>query len=185
MPPERDDRRRSWRQTRGTMSAQATTVPRPANARRLSASARRAVLTVHIVASVGLLGDVAAVLAVNVKAATTADPELAAASYELLALFTVLFGIPLSFISLLSGIVLGIGSKWGVLRYAWVATKLGLLVSVILVGALVLGPGTEAMRTGADGAETRLVLGAGWDVVALSVATGLSVYKPRRRRQSP
>jgi hypothetical protein len=46
------------------------------------------------------------------------------ASYELLALFTVLFGIPLSFISLLSGIVLGVGTKWGILRYAWVTTKL-------------------------------------------------------------
>jgi hypothetical protein len=30
------------------------------------------------------------------------------------------------------------------------------------------------------GAETRLILGAAWDVVALSVATGLSVLKPRR-----
>jgi hypothetical protein len=90
----------------------------------MSASARRAVLTVHIIASVGLLGDVAAVLAVNVEAASTGDPELAAASYELLALFSVLFGIPLSFISLLSGIVLGVGTKWGILRYAWVTTKL-------------------------------------------------------------
>jgi hypothetical protein len=34
----------------------------------------------------------------------------------------------------------------GVLHYAWVTTKLCLLVSVIVVGALVLGPGTDAMR---------------------------------------
>ena len=162
------------------MSAQAATASRPATARRLSASARRAVLTIHIIASVGLLGDVAAVLAINVKAATTADPGLAAAYYELLGLFTVLFGIPLSFISLLSGIALGVGTKWGILRYAWVTTKLCLLLSVILVGALVLGPGTEAMRHGDGGTETRLILASAWDVVALSIATGLSVYKPTR-----
>lgn len=150
----------------------------------MSAHTRRAVLTVHIIASVGLLGDVAAVLAINVIAATTADTELAAASYELLALFGFLFGIPLSLVSLLSGIVLGLGSKWGVLRYAWVATKLGLLVSVIVVGAVVLGPGTDAMRRGDGGAESRLVLGAAWQLVALCTATGLSVFKPRRRLRS-
>jgi hypothetical protein len=49
-----------------------STWDRPARARRaLSPRVRRAVLTAHIVASVGLLGDVAAVLAVNIRAATT------------------------------------------------------------------------------------------------------------------
>jgi hypothetical protein len=35
----------------------------------------------HIVASVGLLGDVAAVLAVNIRAATTTDAGFASLSY--------------------------------------------------------------------------------------------------------
>ena len=61
---------------------------------------RRAVLTAHIIAGVGLLGDVGAVLAVNLRAASTGDAALASASYELLGMFTVLFGIPLSFIAL-------------------------------------------------------------------------------------
>jgi len=150
---------------------------------RLRPAARRALLTVHIIAGVGLLGDVAAVLAINVRAATTDDPALAAASYELLAMFTVLFGIPLSFAALGSGILLGMSSAWGVVRHAWVTAKLVLLVGVILVGALVLGPGTEAMRTGDGGAEARLIAGSAYDVVALTVATGLSVFKPRRRRR--
>ena len=148
---------------------------------RLRPAARRALLTVHIVAGVGLLGDVAAVLAVNLRAATTGDEAFAAASYELLAMFTVVFGIPLSFTALASGILLGLSSTWGVVRYAWVATKLALLVGVILVGSLVLGPGTEAMRTGDGGAEARLIAGSAYDVVALTLATGLSVFKPRRR----
>jgi hypothetical protein len=150
---------------------------------KLTPVARRAVLTVHIIAGVGLLGDVAAVLAINVRAATTADPQLAAASYELLTMFTLLFGIPLSFGALLTGILLGVGSKWGVLRYVWVTTKLVLLVGVILVGALVLGPGTATMRAGGGGAEARLIAGAGYDVVALTLATGLSVFKPGGRRR--
>jgi hypothetical protein len=149
----------------------------------MTGAQRRAVLTIHIGAGVGLLGDVAAVLAVNVRAATTDDPAFATASYELLQMFTVMFGIPLSFTALVTGIVLGRTSKWGIVRHAWVATKLALLVGVILVGALVLGPGTEAMRTGEGGAEARLIAGSAYDVVALTLATGLSVFKPRRRRR--
>jgi len=78
---------------------------------RLGSSARRALLTVHIVAGVGLHGHVAAVMAVNVRAATTGDPALAAASYELLAMFTVLYGIPLSLATLATGIPAGLGTK--------------------------------------------------------------------------
>jgi hypothetical protein len=148
---------------------------------RLRPAVRRSLLTLHIVAGVGLLGSVAAVLAMNIRAATTADADLAAASYDLLAMFTVLFGIPLSLTSLATGILLGLGSAWGVLRYAWVATKLALQIGVILVGALVLGPGTDAMRNGEGGAEARLIVGAAYDVTALLLATGLSVFKPRRR----
>jgi hypothetical protein len=170
-----------------TRAADAAKPRVPGGARlKLRPAVRRAVLTAHIIAGVGLLGDVAAVLAINVRAATTGDPELAAASYELLTMFTLLFGIPLSFGALLTGILLGLGSKWGVVRYGWVIAKLVLLIGVILVGALVLGPGTEAMRSG-DGAEARLIAGAGYDVVALTLATGLSVFKPgrRRRRRAP
>ena len=63
---------------------------------------RRSVLTVHIIAAVGLLGDSAGFLAVAVRAATTDDPALAAASYELLAMFSIVFGIPLSTITLVT-----------------------------------------------------------------------------------
>jgi hypothetical protein len=55
------------------MNAISVTRPRTAVRRTLSPRVRRAVLTAHIIASVGLLGDVAAVLAVNLRAATSAD----------------------------------------------------------------------------------------------------------------
>jgi hypothetical protein len=150
--------------------------------RTLSPRVRRAVLTAHIVASVGLLGDVAAVLAVNVRAATSADPAFANTSYELLQMFSLLFGIPLSFAALITGLTLGLGSKWGVLRHAWVTAKLMLILSVILVGALVIGPATNEMRHGGGDAEAVLIAAAAWDLLALTTATVLSVYKPGRRR---
>jgi hypothetical protein len=148
----------------------------------LAPRVRRAVLTTHIVASVGLLGDCAALLAIHVRAATTADPALAASAYELQDMFSFVFGIPLSFAALLTGIVLGFSTKWGVLRHGWVTLKLLAIVSVILVGALVIGPANAAMLDGEGGKETVLIVATAYDVVVLSLATGLSVFKPRRRR---
>jgi hypothetical protein len=145
----------------------------------LSRSLRRTLLTVHVVASVGLLGACAAIVLINVRAAATGDPAL----YELLSLFSFVFGIPLSFISLISGVVLGLGSKWGLLRYRWVTVKLVLNVAVILVGALIIGPQTEAMIDG-TGSETTLILASAFDVVALTLATSLSVFKPGRPRRA-
>jgi phosphate/sulfate permease len=160
-----------------------TTLAPASPAFRLRPQVRRAVLTLHIVAGVGLLGDVAAILAINIRAATTPDPQLAASAYELLTMFPVLFGIPLSMTSLVTGLVLGLGSKWGVVRYRWVTVKLLLNVSVILVGALLIGPATEAMVAGRDGSEAVLIGASVYDVVALLLATGLSVFKPGRRRR--
>jgi hypothetical protein len=177
-----DEISRPNRHGAGMVTTAPVTAP-PATRIRLGRGARRTVLTAHVVSGVGLLGSVAAVLAINVRAATTADADLAAASYDLLAMFTVLFGIPLSMTALATGVLLGLASKWGVVKTGWVAIKLVLLLGVILVGALVLGPGTDAMRNGDGGAEARLIAGSAYDVVALLAATGLSVFKPRRRRR--
>jgi len=148
----------------------------------MSPSVRRSVLTAHIVASVGLLGDSAGFLAVAVRAATTDDPALAASSYELLEMFSIVFGIPLSMISLATGLALGFGTKWGVLRHRWVTAKLLLVLSVILVGAFVIGPSLSLMQDGSGGRETTLIIAPAYQVTALMLATGLSVFKPGGRR---
>jgi hypothetical protein len=75
-----------------------------------------------------------------------------------------------------------VGSKWGVLRYPWVTTKLILNVSVLVVGALLLGPAIDEMRQGDGDAGGVLIAGATYDVIALAVATTLSVFKPGSAR---
>jgi hypothetical protein len=94
-------------------------------------------------------------------------------------MFALVFGIPLSFASLLTGLTLGLGTKWGVFR------KLLLIVSVILVGAFVVGPAVDEAGPGRGGAGGRFIAGAAYDVVALTVATALGVHKPGRRRGRP
>lgn len=139
---------------------------------------RKLALTVHIIVSVGLLGDSAGYLAVAVRGAVTTDPIIANASYQMLQMFAFVFGIPLSFAALITGALLGFGTRWGVFRYPWVTTKLALILSVIAVGGLVLSGGMSAMLTGEGGAEGKLIAGAAYDVVALAVATTLAVFKP-------
>ena len=102
-------------------------------------------------------------------------------------MFAMVFGIPLSFAALISGVILGLGTKWGVFRYPWVIAKLLLIISVMAVGGL--GPALNTMLDGGSNQASRLIAAAAYDVVALAVATGLGVFKPgarfgsRRQRQ--
>jgi hypothetical protein len=150
----------------------------------LSPFTRKLVLTIHIIVSVGLLGDSAGYLAVAIRGALSSDPLIANSSYQTLRMFAFVFGIPLSFASLLTGVLLGLGTKWGIFRYPWVTPKLLLNVSVIAVGALVLNGGMTAMLTGHGGAEQQLIAGGAYDVVALTAATALGVFKPGGRWSS-
>jgi Predicted integral membrane protein (DUF2269) len=149
--------------------------------RLFSSRTRNAVLTFHIAVSVGLLGDSAGFLAVAVRAARADDPAAVIEMMQVLNMFATVFGIPLSFAALISGILLGFGTKWGVLRYPWVMAKLTLIVSVMAVGGAVIGPALNTMLAGGTGESPQLIAAAAYDVVALAVATGLSVFKPGRR----
>jgi hypothetical protein len=148
-----------------------------------------AVLTAHIIMSVGLLGDSAGFLAVAIRAATSDDPRAVTEMMRVLNMFSAVFGIPLSFGAIVSGITLGLGTKWGVFRYPWVVAKLMLIVSVMVVGGLFIGPGVTRTLAGTGDATTQLIAAGAYDVLALGVATSLSVFKPggpfRRRAAFP
>jgi len=151
--------------------------------RYLSRRARNALLTAHIMISVGLLGDSAGFLAVAIRAARAGSAAVMVEMVRVLKMFAWTFGVPLSFGALLSGLTLGRGTRWGVLRYPWVTTKLLLIVSVILVGALIIRPALAAtLQRGVDTAS-RLITAAAYDVLALAVATTLAVFKSGKPKQ--
>ena len=156
-----------------------TTTPRTAGTRRLAPRTRRVVLTTHVASSVGLLGVMGAYLAIAISAAG-GDPALRDTAYDLLGTFSFLFGIPLSFIALGTGMALGPASKWGVLRYWWTTLKLGLLALVILNGALNIGRMTE-QRLDGGGSEWALVAVVSASVALLLASIVLSVFKPGGR----
>jgi hypothetical protein len=106
--------------------------------------------------------------------------------------------VPLSFIALGTGIVLGLGTKWGVLRHGWVTAKLVLLVLVILIGALVVRPSMDhviaatsapapAAKPDLGASEWEPVAAAASNIVMVVVAVALAIFKPggRLRRARP
>ena len=137
-----------------------------------------ALVTVHIAVSVGLLGDSAGFLAVAIRRAASTDEAFRESARELLAMFALFFGIPLSLLALLTGASVALTTRWRLFRYPWVIAKLGLILSVIVVGAIVISPVLDPGQSPRDAA---LVAGAAWDVAALAAAVALAVFKPGRR----
>src|SRR6478735_8146436 len=91
-----------------------TTISTPIGRRRSRsgrAHLRKSLLTLHVVTAVGLLGSVAGLLVAATRAATRDDPVDAHAIYELMAILPFALGIPLSFLALGSGVVLGLASR--------------------------------------------------------------------------
>jgi hypothetical protein len=156
----------------------------PARPRRLGAGARRGVLLVHIAAAGSWLG-IDVVLAVLVGTALF-DADGAAALLALRALqFLVWPLLVAGVLCLISGVVLGLGSKWGLIRYRWVAVKLVLNVVLVVLVAVLLRPAVAdaaELATGSTGPVAPpvgdLLFPPIVSTTALLVAMTLSVVKP-------
>ena len=85
---------------------------------------RKFALTAHVTFSVGLLGSIAAFLALAVAGLTSQNGQMVRAAYpamELIARFVI---VPFAFGSLLTGIIQSLGTTWGLFRHYWVVIKL-------------------------------------------------------------
>lgn len=162
------------------------TVTRTRRARRLSGSTRKAWLVTHIVSSGAWIGlDV--VLAVLIFTAMfTSDTSVAATSYQALRLFAVWPLLIVGLVCLASGVVLGVGSKYGLVRYWWVAVKLGLNIVLTVLGVIALRPGVDDAAVYGQALTAGLMPEAPPDLIfppivspaCLLIAVLLSVYKP-------
>ncbi|WP_020497389.1 hypothetical protein [Sciscionella marina] len=160
--------------------------------RHLGRRTRKAVLVVHLVSVGTWIGlDVAMAILIG-TAAITDDRRTAGISYQALSLFAVWPLLIAGVVCLLSGAVLGLGSKFGLLRYWWVAVKLVLNILLSALVLIALRPAVEiAEATGRellDGSRRSAPVG---DLlyppivspIALLVAVVLAVYKPWGRIQ--
>jgi hypothetical protein len=141
-------------------------------------------LTLHILISGAWLGLAAAKLVLGLAVANSADPNLYGALYAATTVFNPTFP-PLAIGTIVSGVQLSLGTRWGLVQYYWVVAKLGLSVAVIISAVRIgdrlaerssLGPDDAMLAVGT--AALPLVLLSGVHVLMLGVATVLSVYKP-------
>ncbi len=148
---------------------------------------RKVALTAHVATSVGWMGAVAAYIALDIAAATRQDTQTLRAAYlamELIAWYVI---VPLAFASLLGGLVMSLGTKWGLFRHYWVL--ISLLLTIIATGVLLVETRTisyfadiaaDPTTSGDDlrALGNTLVHSVGGTIV-LFVILVLNVYKPR------
>ena len=144
-------------------------------------------LAAHITFSVGWIGAVAGYIALDVAAATGRDAQTLRAAYlamEWIAWYVV---VPLALASLLTGLVMSLGTKWGLFRHYWVLISLLLTITatfVLLVETQTIGYFADIAadpRTSGDDLRalgSTLVHSVGGTVVLLVILV-LNVYKPR------
>ena len=147
---------------------------------------RKFALTIHVASSVGWFGAVATFLALSIFGLYAPDAQVRQAMYVAMGAATWWVIVPLSGLAMLSGALQSFITPWGLLRHYWVATK-G-VISVVASALLLLHtqPIDAAYAASLNGnidaldaqLRLKLIVDACAAVIALAVATALSVYKP-------
>jgi hypothetical protein len=156
---------------------------------RLRGSTRKWTLLTHLVSSIGWLGADVVFLILSITGLTSDDPALVAACYRAIHQFAVWLLLSWGLVSLGSGVLLGLGSKYGLLRYWWVAVKLVISVVLTTLVLVLLRPVTDqaaARSEHIDGTlmdrlgmlSTNLMFPPGVSITALLLATYLGIFKP-------
>jgi hypothetical protein len=154
---------------------------------------RKFALAAHLAFSVGWIGAVVGYLALSVSAAISQDAQTVRSAWiamELTGWFAI---VPLAVASLLTGLVMALGTKWGLFRHYWVMFSFALTVLATVVLLLHMptvssladvarqanGPPREGVgkHLYAQLAEGDL-LHPGIGLVVLLVIQVLNVYKP-------
>jgi hypothetical protein len=142
---------------------------------RFGKQPRKGFLVLHIV-SAGVWVGMDIVMGILVFTAL-ADTGLAPALYQALAQFAVWPLLVTGVLCLLSGVVLGLSSKYGLVRYWWVAVKLVLNVVLCLLVLFALRPGVLAAAEGGS-ADNSIAFAPIVSTATLIFATVLAVFKP-------
>ena len=152
----------------------------------MSPSLRKLALTVHVTSTVGWLGAIAGFLVLAIAALTSRDVQLVRGAYLAMELTGWYVLVPLCVASLSTGLIMSLGTSWGLFRHYWVLVKF----VITILAAVILFMYTQTLeQLGVMAQDTTLtinelrnpspVLHSGLAVLALLVNTTLSIYKPK------
>ena len=146
---------------------------------------RKFALTVHLTVSVGWIGAVVAYLALGVTTVTSEDPQTVRAAWIAMEVTGWYVIVALALAALLTGVIMSLGTPWGLFRHYWVLISLGLTVFSTVILLLHM-PTVSALADMARQADDADLGGLGGDLLhpgggllVLLVITALNVYKPR------
>ena len=161
---------------------------------RLTPAVRKAVLVLHAITGISWMGVDIALFVLLMTARTTNDPTLVVSGFNAIRIIVPVAVPPLSLGILLTGLILGLGTPWGLVRYWWVLVKLILslvmtvLVFLSLIPAInsmaalsVTSTSADAVRASLGSLPTQLMFPPVVSFLMLGVATILSIFKPWRR----
>jgi hypothetical protein len=151
---------------------------------RLGPTARRALLIVHISVSVGWMGAAAAYVALNVPAVAGDDEQTMRAAYLMMPIVADHVLVPLAVATVVTGVALALGTRWGLLQHYWVAVSLGVTLFAAAILVLHLPAVDEMAAVAADPDQDVSALGGDLfhsigGLVVLTVPLVLNVVKPR------
>ena len=146
---------------------------------------RKFALTAHLAFSVGWIGAVVAYLALGVSAVTSRDAQNVRAAWIAMEVTGWFVIVPLALAALVTGIVMSLGTPWGLFQHYWVLITL-VLTALSIVILLVHMPTVSFLADVAREADGADLAGLGGDLLhpgvgllVLLVIMGLNVYKPR------
>jgi hypothetical protein len=148
---------------------------------------RKFALTAHVTCSVAWLGAVGGFLTLALAGLIGKDDQTVRSVYVASEVTTWFVIVPLAFASLLTGLVMSLGTEWGLFRHYWVLVKflLTILATTLLllhtqpIGRLAtMARETAVAGPAARGLQVQLVGDAAAAALVLLVNVTLSVYKP-------
>lgn len=148
----------------------------------LSRPTRRAVLVVHVVVSVGWLGLTLCLLTLAIAGVAGDSAATDEMAYRAMKTFGDWLLAPLALLTALSGVLLSVGTHWGLARHRWVWIKFLMTIGLATASLLALRPGLSeaAAQVGAgeqvDGVG--LLFGPSVSLAAYVFITAVSVLKP-------
>jgi hypothetical protein len=145
---------------------------------------RKFALSAHLTFSVGWIGAVVAYLTLGVAAVSSEDVDTVRAVWtgmDLLGWYAI---VPLALMSLLTGLVMALGTNWGLFRHYWVVISfvLTIFATVVLLLHMPTVSSTAELAQEAEGAALEALGGdlghPGIGLGVLLVVQVLNIYKP-------
>jgi hypothetical protein len=144
---------------------------------RLSGASYKTALTAHILSSVGWFGAAILVAFCAIYSTATNDTVTARAMLRVVEAAPWLT-VPLGLVAGGTGLILSIGTKWGIVRHLWVVAKIVITIVLLVTDPLLIAKGAHDAAAHGDAAST--LFGPIFaHAVLLAVATLLSTFKPK------